>query len=244
MQDVFLLSACTLAFAFLLPADGFAQQDLKSRLVADYLDVAFTSENAQLAKPIAGKNSRIKIVCSAKNGCSSSIELIHSAIVLPGLAVTESASFDPTDLNSVVLYSDFGSDDERLGNYKVPTLQPDQAIYEDGNSACNARVIHRGHLVDSVVVYVDQKMEGKKIVSCVLLELARATGLNVGPKFQKQWEPGGPLFNASIEEFNQSMLGLERLLAIHFQTTTEPGMTKSQVYAALNKLTLKQMTGE
>ena len=216
----------------------------KERLIADYLETAFNSEADLLTKPKNDKSTSISVTCVALEGCDSTVLELGNFVKAPWLALSKSENFEPSNLLSVIVYSDPRNDDQRLGGNIKYQMQPDQKLYEDGIKNCNVMTFHTGHVIDRLVVFVDQTMGSAKTVSCILLELNRGIGLNVGPKFKLQWDTGGLLATASPEIFAQFMRGMARQLAIHLVKQTEPGFIKQQTKDALEKLTIMNLIGE
>ncbi len=142
------------------------------------------------------------------------------------------------------MFSNSNADDARLGASLKYNLDEGQKLFQEGTTQCNFLAFYTDHTVNRIVLYVDQTMDRSKIVSCVLLGLARASGLNVGPRFETQWERGGLLASSDEKIFKQFVRGLERLLAVHLLENSKAGMDLMQINLTLSRLSLHELTGE
>jgi hypothetical protein len=236
-----------LVFALTNHALGFDQPIFsiaKSRLIASYMEVAFVSGSDLLVKPQTDKPTNIMVQCAANEGCDSSVAELRKYLKASWIGLIQTKNFDPQNLISVILYSNPSSDDIRLGASLHYDLDVGQKLFQEGIIQCKVLAFHTELTVNRVVLYVDQTMQKDKVISCIMLELIRATGLDVGPRFQTQWEQGGPLISADEKTFNQAMRGLERLFAIHLLPSTKPGMDQTQLKFELEKLSYQQLIGE
>lgn len=217
---------------------------LREAVLAAYETHAFFGEHDGILKPKKEMSTTPKVFCGALSGCDVSIKLLDGYFVADWIRIVRTEEFDPKNLISINIFEDAEADNERLGHKQIPTLESGEEVFSEGVRDCNVMSFYTGHVVNRVIIFINKNLDEKFFLSCVMIELSRAVGLVIEPKFELQWGDGGELSKADNKLFFTFMRGYSRLLALHLSKFTLPEMTKSKFEENIKDQKLGQLVGE
>jgi hypothetical protein len=92
----------------------------------------------------------------------------------------------------------------------------------------------KGYSIRNIGIYIKAQKSYEELYTCVLVQLARGSGLGVRPYERMRRE----LIEAKLDraKFEIVLKGMAGLLAVHSLNELRPGMTKSEAEAILNRM--------
>ena len=245
------LIKCTLVAIFLFAFMGRiaissdSDSVTKDQLQEDYEKMAFTGLQKQLVKLDSNSTNTINIHCFAPE-CDNLTKLLGEYMRAPWLRVKRAAEADSSEVIIVGVVDPQNLPDKSLiGNDEIIRLTPEDKPFQDGTPDCHSySVVRDRNEIKLVAMALSSKLGSDKILSCILVQLARSSGLILRPSFDKMWQPGGWFGLAGSSDLDKKLQWLSRILAIHFLPMTHHGMTIDEFRNAVKDMNKSEFIGE
>jgi hypothetical protein len=248
IKRLFLVAASLFCFLsgqiFLLQCS--AQQNTEKEredFLEAYVGYAFRRVNIGLIKVEEGADTRIRVQC-LHQPCRQQIDAINKYVRGKWLKPIEVDTFDLNATVSVLLFSDPKEDDAKIGAGRELLLKKEEKIFLEGTDDCKVYGVVASPEIRRIVIVTNKNAPEKKLVSCVLVTLSRASGLVLDPNFERLWESTGELARSNDDEFDKIMSGTAAILALHFIPVTKPGMTQEEFRSAIKDFGIYDLVGE
>lgn len=106
----------------------------------------------------------------------------------------------------------------------------------EGEQKCRSlsALIPQKNLVRQVAVWLNDDLPRDQLNTCLLMQIARGSGLNTKLTFSDGWKIDGELSRFSPEQLFQFSTGLKNLLSIHFRKSVAPRMNLEELNKSIN----------
>ena len=242
---IFLFSAISLCATW---SYLYAQTVSTESAISTYEQYAFPGSTTHLVRPTSGKSTNLKIHCLSSVSCKDKITLLNTYLRANWISAIEVNEFDPNEVLSVELNTTpvLGQNDlesQIVEKLNIPVGTDEKVFAESTTPNCKAASLVSGREIKMVVVLAYLGGSDTKLVSCILLQLARGVGLNF-PTFTEAWAGNGALAALTDNDIDRFMHGTARLIAMHTISSSSVGLTKSELEEALRNKTLPELIGE
>jgi hypothetical protein len=219
------------------------EAETKKNIVSFYERMAFVNSDGQLVKMNPLKNLPINVACFAQN-CLELTTQLEKYIPNSNMPIYPLKQYHKEfPINIILLAEEKLSENLNYLDQVKLELQPGEHFSKDVSQECVSISIFKDHVIRKIVIVSGNFSSWKKTVSCVVVQLMRSSGMLFTDSFDKLWAKQGKFASSDDGSFHLLLLALGRLVAIHFQPTTRPGMSRTEFEAAIDKLSLYELTG-